>query len=967
MPSEGDPSPPDPQESASRDWAVVVGIDRYPALGGLEGPENDARAFRDWLVAPSGGGVPADHVRLILSSDFPAPEGVSSARPTTEILRAAFDALLDEAERHGMRAGRRLYIYLAGHGLEPQIEQPALLAANASRIRAGNHVAGRLYADWFRRAGLFEEVLLFMDCCREPASNVPLQPVHYASLIASDAPETGKWMTGLATKWSRKSREKKVGSETRGVFTQTLIAGLEGAAAREDGAITDESLAGYLYAHMAARLSPEELRDPDVPKAPDVDYDRDPANRIFITRVPPRPPVDTGRSSVALEVHTADPTAEIVVLDGSFAVAARGAGELRVELPAGIYEVTARSASGLAEETVKLRSGAGPVIVRFEPGPIPSPAPLAEGAWTQPHQAAAATARSAAPAEVLGNGSEIFIHASELTRPGDREKGLDMASLSLVSAAGEVKARLSEVGAGGHGSDAWHACRLEVDPGIYQLRMEVSGETLCRTIVASRGFQTRVFLLVASDLPAGAALGGASIFVARPGEVFDPASPAPRRVELLRAALERGGPPLSVDAVSALVPEPLDDPMLGLLAAHLMLRAGPKSDPRLRAIVRALRDLAGDHPDVEAVARAAGEPPAAASFESPTMLRASWSRAVEASHLDPAFIPAGTPASRAAARLWGGGPWLVWRDGGATRLAGGGRTLEQSFEALRAWGRARALAVPDLSDAELALLDEVLPPDRPRGSRVRPDRAPHMVPHAPAANAIDLARRLDLPPATVHELITRLLDAPGAPGDDPPGEGPSPSPTGDTNSPGGNTSPPGGNTNPPGGNTSSPTGDTRSPREGGAPSPPHKPNPWIRVIGGLLGIGGLIAAVLLLRPPEIEGDRSPARSSAPREDDRQDAGRPEIPHVQVTSNVIPHRPPPSASTPRSAPPGSPTTSTPDASAPSTPSAGGGAGPSSIPPAPSDAGTGSAPPSLPGGLPTFTIIPRPPPSPTVSPQ
>ena len=42
---------------ANDDWAVVVGVRLYPDLGDLDGPENDAQAFYDWLVAPEGGDV----------------------------------------------------------------------------------------------------------------------------------------------------------------------------------------------------------------------------------------------------------------------------------------------------------------------------------------------------------------------------------------------------------------------------------------------------------------------------------------------------------------------------------------------------------------------------------------------------------------------------------------------------------------------------------------------------------------------------------------------------------------------------------------------------------------------------------------------------------------------------------------------------------------------------------------------
>ena len=64
------------------DWAIVVGLWVYPDLGNLTGPQNDANAFADWVRSPAGGGVPENHVRLILSSDFAPADSASRAEPT---------------------------------------------------------------------------------------------------------------------------------------------------------------------------------------------------------------------------------------------------------------------------------------------------------------------------------------------------------------------------------------------------------------------------------------------------------------------------------------------------------------------------------------------------------------------------------------------------------------------------------------------------------------------------------------------------------------------------------------------------------------------------------------------------------------------------------------------------------------------------------------------------------------------
>lgn len=284
------PSAPGP-EPQPEDWAVVVGLNRYPALGNLQGPENDARAFSDWLIQRAG--VPAEHVRLVLSSQFPPARTALEASPTAERIEEAFDALNEVAQENerkgeGLKVGRRLYIYLAGHGFTPSGDEAALLMSNATQTRT-YHVPGRPYANWFLRAGLFDEVVLFMDCDRAPYPQAPLRVVPYIDLTDPTAIDRSKLLIGFATQWSRRSREKRMSDgKVRGVFTTALLEGLNGAASDDRGWITASSLADYLYEHMKDLLSPEELADDDVPKEPELLYDQNPHKElVLVARVPP--------------------------------------------------------------------------------------------------------------------------------------------------------------------------------------------------------------------------------------------------------------------------------------------------------------------------------------------------------------------------------------------------------------------------------------------------------------------------------------------------------------------------------------------------------------------------------------------------------------------------------------------------------------------------------------------------------
>src|SRR5438876_2528192 len=211
------------------DYAIVVGISSYPDISNLQGPENDARHFYEWLVAADGGKLPQNQAKLIRSSDYPAAAGREDAKPIIEDINKAFEGLIEQGMKNHGKTGRRLYIFLAGHGLSPSLEESALLMANASQLFMGYHLPGHFYAQWFVASAFFDEVVLFMDCCRDTYLNVPMYTPPWTPVQTVDAANVNKFY-GLATKWSHKSREQDIDGETQGLFTWSLLKALRGGA-----------------------------------------------------------------------------------------------------------------------------------------------------------------------------------------------------------------------------------------------------------------------------------------------------------------------------------------------------------------------------------------------------------------------------------------------------------------------------------------------------------------------------------------------------------------------------------------------------------------------------------------------------------------------------------------------------------------------------------------------------------------
>lgn len=209
---------------AADDHAVVVGIARYESLQHLGGPENDVEAVVEWLRDPDGGDVPEDQIHKVVSSKFD-----ETCRPSTDDVYAAFEPLRSLAlERDPEPVGRRLYIFMAGHGFAPAKREGSLLTANAAPRALGYNVSGSKVADHFGDAGYFEEIVLLMDCCRD--RNVTALEGELPWAPVSSNGDEARWFYGFATGYSSRARERPIDGKTRGLFTATVLQALRGGA-----------------------------------------------------------------------------------------------------------------------------------------------------------------------------------------------------------------------------------------------------------------------------------------------------------------------------------------------------------------------------------------------------------------------------------------------------------------------------------------------------------------------------------------------------------------------------------------------------------------------------------------------------------------------------------------------------------------------------------------------------------------
>ncbi|MBO0360722.1 caspase family protein [Hymenobacter sp. BT186] len=232
-------------------YAIVVGIDHYQRYDCLQGACNDANDFAEWLEKASGGNLPHGNVKTIVSD-----KGLTG--PTVQLIDEAVIQLLEKSRNYSRRVGTRLYLFMAGHGLSAKTFGPfsgsreVLLAMPKDGNIQAQQYPGIRCADHFRESGVFKEVVLFMDCCRDHL-NFNLMP-YWVFVPYLNAEARVHHYYAFATGAGQRSREYEINGKWRGIFSQYLIEGLEGKATDGEGNVTGRSLKEYVD-RMVAMVS----------------------------------------------------------------------------------------------------------------------------------------------------------------------------------------------------------------------------------------------------------------------------------------------------------------------------------------------------------------------------------------------------------------------------------------------------------------------------------------------------------------------------------------------------------------------------------------------------------------------------------------------------------------------------------------------------------------------------------------
>lgn len=262
------------------DQAVVIGIETYPGMNDLEGPCNDAVAFKNWLLRLDGGGLDPGNVDILLTRDFSPPIGVADAHPVLAELEELFRPLVIKAAQHKHTEGR-LFIFVAGHGFadSQDMKSAALFTANAE-ILFLPHLAVIQYANYFRRHWAFDQVILIMDACRRTNELQQICEPPLPRVRAHPNAHKVKMFVGFGAGFNQVARERAfAGGKVHGIFTMALLDALEKANPNAIGRVNGSAVERYIHNNIDSFAGGASIKPPDF----DVNQQKD---VLFVKRGP---------------------------------------------------------------------------------------------------------------------------------------------------------------------------------------------------------------------------------------------------------------------------------------------------------------------------------------------------------------------------------------------------------------------------------------------------------------------------------------------------------------------------------------------------------------------------------------------------------------------------------------------------------------------------------------------------------
>jgi hypothetical protein len=387
--------------------------------------------------------------------------------------------------------------------------------------------------------------------------------------------------------------------------------------------------------------------------------------------------------ATTLKVKAPSKLTEITLVDDQLRKITSGFGNLETAVNAGAYKIRFENAGAVVDKLITIEPNSDDLVIdnsnsKGEYFHFESSAPVENTLFHHEYHSEPAKEISLQASKRMGAGAEIFIFVRDefkteklsnpaeglyLWNPQDGDEVLNLAELCQFD--------------GDQHRENWGALTIETSPGVKVLRCFLTdGSMISLPVYACREFQTQVFLVrkrIGERMVID--FDSASIFMSTEGRGFEPED---KKLQLTALAFRLLNQKLSSQRIEqighSLTPEietmfyeKFSNPMLGLFAAHILIRdkeAIFKHRIFLEEVAKNLSRLFGEsQPDVLAFKWALGtddiygkeivEPPYLKSS-----LRILTKESLSRSYLFP--YPDGGPCASIASRQIGYGPWLTW-------------------------------------------------------------------------------------------------------------------------------------------------------------------------------------------------------------------------------------------------------------------------------------------------------------------
>jgi predicted flap endonuclease-1-like 5' DNA nuclease len=351
----------------------------------------------------------------------------------------------------------------------------------------------------------------------------------------------------------------------------------------------------------------------------------------------------------------------LTVYDGWDKILKEGQGKVKLNLPRGLYRVRADRV-GVSWEKVFRHEGETREVLN-QPLRV-SATPVFDTATSQKYYAYTSQdlsqKDSRAPLGDPGDKphSRLFIFIRAISQ--EQYQGADLAAhLRLLNWQGELVSDFSPSETIRDNSYGFMAFSAPTASGPYLLRYE--GEPpreMPLQILPHRS--TQIFLLYHGSLR----FETAKIFLPHASLPFNPDDRLTQVVDAALTTLQQGGDSFPEDATRMLLEGKFEDPMLGLLGAHLLLRQKDLEERYLNIVIGNLGHMISSSPDFQSLELLAcerlGQKLPLKPFYQPPMLRAGLEAVLRFSIEYPELTPEKGLLECVAPRLYVDSPWTSW-------------------------------------------------------------------------------------------------------------------------------------------------------------------------------------------------------------------------------------------------------------------------------------------------------------------